>query len=111
MKSDYWSPGYIIFQKFVQKILVDSIDANRFKVRLNYLSQINEVEFIVAELLDHPVFRLKAFRKEYAIIPSFEIYEYHGIRFAYLTLSTGQHLRRISITMIWEETKSTPPFR
>ena len=53
--------------------MVDSIDANRFKVRLNYLSQINEVEFIVAELLDHPVFRLKAFRKEYAIIPSFEI--------------------------------------
>ena len=30
--------------------MVDSIDANRFKVRLNYLSQINEVEFIVAEL-------------------------------------------------------------
>ena len=36
--------------------MVDSIDANRFKVRLNYLSQINEVEFIVAELLDHPVY-------------------------------------------------------
>ena len=36
--------------------MVDSIDANRFKVKLNYLSQINEVEFIVAELLDHPVY-------------------------------------------------------
>ena len=29
--------------------------ANRFKVKLNYLSPINRAKFIVAELLDHSV--------------------------------------------------------
>ena len=42
---------------FQNRRMVDSIVANRFKVKLKYLSQINEVlvNFIVAELLDHPI--------------------------------------------------------
>ena len=38
--------------------MVDSIGENRFKVKLKYLSQINEVNFIITKLLDHPINRL-----------------------------------------------------
>ena len=48
---------------FQNRRVVDCIVANRFKVKPNYLSQINELKYIFAELLDHPIYTTRIISK------------------------------------------------